>query len=333
VKSIGQARFWLAALLALLGRPPCLSAQGGAPASLPPKVALILTGRVNDPGYFNAGFQALLAVKSRFGAEISYQENLKAADAEQVLRVLGEEGYRYIIVMGGGNYDDQILSVAPDYPAMKFIIVSGAFTHLPNIVSIRTGNPGVPYLAGVLMASLSQTGKIGLIGGRAAPPAVADHLAVTAGAKSIRPSIRILDTYTEDYDDPALGKEAALAQIDQGVDLIFTNANTTSFGVFSAAHERHILVIGSATDQNAIFPDAVLSSAVYGTDSAVTGLIGLDLQGRGWENKIYTVDLAMVDLAPFHGLASRVPPAVVRRLADVRQALLDGRIIVPQPYK
>jgi basic membrane protein A len=297
------------------------------------KAALILTGRVTDPGYFNAGFQALLALHERFGAAITYQENLKTADAEQVLRVLGEEGTRYVIVMGGGNYDDQILNVRSDYPGMKFIVISGAFTKLPNIVSVRTGNPGVPYLAGVLMACLSKTGKIGLIGGRAVPPAIADHVAIIAGATSVRPDIAILDIYTETYDDPALGKEAALAQIDDGADLLFTNANATSFGVFQAAHERGVLAIGCATDQNAISPDTVLTSAVYGMDEAVVALVQLDLAGPGWENKIYTVDLGSVGLAPFHSLDRLVPPQVKRRLAQARLDLIEGHLKIPRTYQ
>jgi basic membrane protein A len=321
----------IALVLALVSPGP--SAGSGPPAPRAPlKIALIMTGRANEPGYFNAGFQALLAAKSRFGAEVSCQESLKAADAEQVLQALGEDGFRYVIVMGGGNYDDQIREVAADYPAMKFIVVSGSFTQLPNIVGVRTGNPAVPYLAGVLMASMSRTGRIGLIGGRASPPAIADHVAVIAGARSWRRDIVAEDMFTEAYDDPALGKEAALAQIDDGVDTIFTNANTTSLGVFQAAHERHILTIGSATDQNAVSPDTVLSSAVYGTDVAVTHMIDLDLNGPGWENRIYTVSLDAVGLAPFHSLDPRVPDLVRARLGEIRAQLILGRIPIPTTY-
>jgi basic membrane protein A and related proteins len=302
------------------------------PAKPPLKVALIMGGRANEPGYFNAGFQALLAARSRFGAEISCQESLKPADAEQVLQSLGEDGFHYVIVMGGGNYDDQIREVAADYPAMRFIIVSGSFTQVPNIAGVRTGNPGVAYLAGVLMASMTRTGRIGLIGGRASAPAMADHVAVIAGARSVRGGIAVEDVYTEAYDDPALGKEAALAQIDDGVDIIFTNANSTSLGVFQAAHERRVLAIGSATDQNPVSPDTVLSSAVYGTDVAVTHMIDMDLNGPGWENRIYTVGLEAVGLAPFHSLDPRVPPSVRARLDATRSQLIQGKISIPANY-
>ncbi len=312
--------------VAMFGAPSARAADG------PIKIALVLPARVNDPGYYNAGYQALLAAKETYGAEIAYQENLKAADAEQVLRVFADDGFNYVVVMGGGNYDDQIKNVAKDYPEMKFIIISGVFTQLPNIVSIRTSNPGVAYLAGIVMADLSRSGKLGLIGGRATPPSVADHVAIIAGARSVRPDVQILDVYTENFENPAIGKEAALAQIEQGVDMIYANANTTSFGVFQAAQERRILAVGAATDQNDIAPNTIVTSTVYGMDTALRHLIDLD-RGAGWEDKIYTLDMSMVNIAPFHALDAKVSPETKQKLEAARKGMLDGSITVPTKYE
>lgn len=244
------------------------------------KLALILPGRVNDPGYYNAGYQAFLAAKEKFNAEGAYQELLKTSDAEQVLRVFADDEFDYVVVMGGGTYDDQIRNVAEESPEMKFIIISGTFTALPNIVSIRTGNPGVNYLAGMLMAELTKTGKIGLVGGRATPPAIGDHVGIIAGARAAKPDIAILDVFTENNENPALGKEAALAQIEQGADVLFTNANTTGFGVFQAAQEKGLLAVGAATDQNEVAPKTIVTSAVYGMDRGLIHMMELD-QGPG----------------------------------------------------
>jgi basic membrane protein A len=235
--------------------------------------------------------------------------------------------------MGGGTYDDAILKVVRDYPKMKFLIVSGNMTKLPNIISIVTGNPGVAYMAGSLMAMVSKTGKIGLIGGRATPPAVKDHVAVIAGAKYVQPNIRIFDVYTETYTEPAVGKQAGIAQIDAGVDIIFTNANNTAFGVFEACKERGILAVGAATDQNEVAPNTILTSTVYGTDNGVLWLMDLDLQGKIEDNKVYTMSLDLVGLAPFHSLDGRVPQTVKNRIAAVRQQLLNGKLRVPESYQ
>lgn len=309
------------------------SAQAQSPKSSGPiKVALVLPGRINDPGYYNAGYQALLAVKKKFSAKIAYQENLQPADAEQVLRALAEDGFNYIVAMGGGNYDDAIRDVAHNYPKLRFIIVSGGFTSLPGIVSVKTSNQGVYYLTGILMARMSKTGTIGLIGGRATPPAIAGHVAIIAGARSVRPNIRILDTYTENYENPSIGKEAAIAQIEQGADILYTNADTTSLGVFQAARSNKVLAVGDGTDQNELAPNTILTSAVYGMDTAVTHLIELEQDGPGWENKIYTVDMSTLNIAPFHSLEKLVPADVKATLAKVHQELVDGKITVPTTY-
>lgn len=327
-------RMPIAALYALVAFAVAIvSAPFAEAADGPLKIALVLPARVNDPGYYNAGYQALLAAKETYGAEIAYQENLKAADAEQVLRVFADDGFNYVVVMGGGNYDDQIKNVAKDYPEMKFIIISGVFTQLPNIVSIRTSNPGVAYLAGIVMADLSKSGKIGLIGGRATPPSVADHVAIIAGARSVRPDIQVLDAFTESFENPAIGKEAALAQIEQGVDMIYANANTTSFGVFQAAQERGILAVGAATDQNDIAPNTIVTSTVYGMDTALRHLVDLDRGSAGWENKIYTLDMSMVNIAPFHALDAKVLPETKQKLEAARKGMLDGSITVPTKYE
>lgn len=298
----------------------------------PDKIALILTGRVNDPGYFNAGYLSLLAAGEHYGAETIYQENLQAVDAEQVLRTYGEEGVDYVIVMGGGNFDDQILNVVPDYPDMKFIIVSGRIAEPPQIASIFTGHPGVAYLGGVLMAEMSETNKIGLIGGRATPPAILDHVAIIAGAQSVNPDIEVFDVYTETYTEPAVGKEAAIAQIEQGVDIIFTNANNTSFGVFEAAEERGVLAVGAATDQNEVAPDTVLTSTAYGMDIGVLWVMEMGENGE-WGDETYTMDLSQVDLAPFHSLDGQVSQETKDLLAETKQQLIDGEITIPQTYE
>src|SRR5439155_18167100 len=51
------------------------------------------------------------------------------------------------------------------------------------------------------------------------------------------------------------GKEQALAQISQGVDVLLQNADAAGLGVFQAAREtRRALVFGSNSNQNALAP-------------------------------------------------------------------------------
>jgi basic membrane lipoprotein Med (substrate-binding protein (PBP1-ABC) superfamily) len=72
----------------------------------------------------------------------------------------------------------------------------------------------------------------------------------------------MLTSFTGSFEDVGAAKEASLAQISQGADLLFHNADAAGLGVFQAAHQRQIFAFGANRNQNDIIPDTVLASAV-----------------------------------------------------------------------
>ena len=63
------------------------------------------------------------------------------------------------------------------------------------------------YLAGVLAASLSESGVIGVVGGREdVPPVVKLVNGYEVGAKSINPDISVLKIYNESFTDAGQGR-------------------------------------------------------------------------------------------------------------------------------
>ena len=68
------------------------------------------------------------------------------------------------------------------------------------------------YLAGVLAASLSESGVIGVVGGREdVPPVVRFVNAYETGAESVNPDIRVLSVYNESFTAPDKGASDAAA--------------------------------------------------------------------------------------------------------------------------
>ncbi len=62
-------------------------------------------------------------------------------------------------------------------------------------------------MAGVLAASLSESGIIGVVGGREdVPPVVKLVNGYEAGAKSVNPDITVLKIYNESFDDTGQGR-------------------------------------------------------------------------------------------------------------------------------
>ena len=84
--------------------------------------------------------------------------------------ILCEQGVRSCVFGHGFEYQEAAKAVAPDFPDTVFITTSGN-TVLDNVASIvfelEEGNISA---RGLLLRTMSQTGKIGLIGGMNIPP-------------------------------------------------------------------------------------------------------------------------------------------------------------------
>ena len=225
------------------------------------KVALLTPGSVTDQSWNSGAYQGLMRIRDSLGAQVSHIETKTPAEFEDNFRQYGTQGYT--IVFGHGfEYQDAAKRVAPDFPKTIYVTTSGT-TEGPNLAGIAFGFSDASYLAGILAASVTKSHKLGVIGGQALPPVVESFRAFEAGARTVDPSISIVSSYIGNWDDVSAGKEAALAQLSRGVDVIFQNADAAGLGVFQAAREnKHAFVIGSNSNQNSVAPDVTLGSVV-----------------------------------------------------------------------
>src|SRR4029079_19374645 len=120
----------------------------------------------------------------------------------------------------------------------------------PNLAGMTFGFADASYLAGMLAASVTKSNKLGVIGGTELPPVVESFKAFEQGAHAVNPAIKVVTSYIGNWDDVGAGKEQALAQLSQGVDVIFQNADAAGLGVFQAAREKkNVFIIGSNSNQ------------------------------------------------------------------------------------
>ena len=225
------------------------------------KVALLTPGPVSDQSWNGGAYDGLLRIRDSLGAKISNIQTATPADFEENFRQYGAQGYQ--LVFGHGfEFQDAAKRVAPQFPHTIYITTSGT-TSGPNLAGMTFGFADASYLAGILAASMTKTDKLGALGGTALPPVVESFRAFEQGAKSIKPSIKVVTSYIGNWDDVSAGKEQALAQFAQGVDVIFQNADAAGLGVFQAARDRKgAWIIGSNSNQNGVAPDVTLGSVV-----------------------------------------------------------------------
>ena len=129
------------------------------------------------------------------------------------------------------------------------------------------------YLVGALAALTSKTGKIGFIGGMDIPLIRRFQMGYVAGARDINPKIDISSNYVgvtvDAWNNPAKGKELAMAQYGPAADVIFAAAGASGAGLFDAAEEKSQVVIGCDSNQNWVKPGLVLTSMLKRVDVAV----------------------------------------------------------------
>jgi basic membrane protein A len=112
-------------------------------------------------------------------------------------------------------------------------------------------------------------------------------------------------------------KEAALAQISQGADVLIHDADAAGLGVFQAASQAHIYAFGAIRNQNDIAPDVILASAVTLNAKAFLK-IAIEVKSHRFHPGMLEFGMAdgMVKVILNPKLESRIPPAILERVRN-----------------
>jgi basic membrane protein A len=213
--------------------------------------------------------------------------------------------------------------VALDYPEIAFVFGSGGGPAEPNFAVFDNWIHEPAYLCGMLAGGLTKTNIIGVVGGYPVPEVNRIVNAFKAGVKSVNPDALVKITFINSWFDPAAAKEAALAQVDAGADVLFAER----FGVIDAAAENNLFAFGNMSDQNSLAPTLVISSPVWNMNPTVEYVIN-QVNGGTFTSQDLK-DFSMVakggaSLAPFHGLESNIPAELLTQVLDKEKAIKDG---------
>jgi len=303
------------------------------------RIALVTDALFSDSGWGTAAFNAAKLLETNYGHEVAYAESIAIPDIEATLRQYSEEGYD-LIIAHGFQWGDPAVKVGEDYPNTKYVVFTGLVSS-DNVASIFPMQQEGTFLLGALAAMMTETGTIAYVGGDQYPNLINIFEGYKQGAKQINPEIKVIGTYLGEWDNPAKGKEAGLAQINAGADLLFHVADTSGHGVIQAAKEKGKFAFGAVLDQNILAPETVLTSFVLDIDKAFDQATQMVVEDR-FEGKIFKPGIevgkgapgdGIVFLAPFHDLEVEVPGDVKTRLEQLTQDVLDKKIVVPERFE
>ena len=176
--------------------------------------------------------------------------------------------------------------------------------------------------------------KVGFVGGMDVPLIHKFEAGYKAGVKRVCPDCVVVTQYAgvtpEAFRNPGKGKELALNQYQQGVNVIYHASGSTGLGVFEAARQRGRYAIGVDADQYAEAPGRVLTSMVKGIDVAVFDMIAR-VKAHTFKGGIYTFGLAQNGVGYVYDEHNRalIPDSVRTRLEQIKADIIAGKIKVP----
>ena len=306
-------------------------------------VGIVLdVGGLGDKSFNDGAYAGAVRAEKELGAHVRLIEPGEGTDREAGLRLLAAE--KMDIVIGVGFiFTDDITQLAKEYPNTNFADVDFSLSTdnagnpippPPNVAALKFKEEEGSFLVGALAALVGQSKKVGFVGGMDVPLIWKFEGGYKAGVKAVCPDCTVITQYAgvtpDAFRNPGKGKELALNQYQQGVNVIYHASGSTGLGVFEAARQTGKYAIGVDADQYAEAPGRILTSMVKGIDVAVFEMIKR-VREHTFKGGIYTFGLPENGVGYVYDEHNRalIPDSVRARVEQLKADIIAGKITVP----
>ena len=301
------------------------------------KVAVVLAGATGDRSFYdsaNEGLEALVDAGGVQGTLIECQNNASMFTTNLISAAEKND----VVVAVGWEFWDALAEYAPQLPDTKFIFVDNDLDGVgDNLLSITYAQNEGSFLVGYIAGKLTTTNVIGAVGGEDSETINDFIVGYEAGAKYANPDVQVQTRYAGTYEDPAKGKELALALYDADCDIVFQVASRTGEGVFEAAAERGLLAIGVDSDQKYINPDVIICSMVKEVGLSIEQTITALIKDGTWDGgQIWVADMSTGLIDVGYGddtMTQQVDADLKAEVEQIKADIIDGKIEVPTAFE
>jgi basic membrane protein A and related proteins len=306
-------------------------------------VGIVLdVGGLGDKSFNDGAYRGAQMAERQLGAKIRLIEPGEGSDREAGLRLLAAE-HMDLVIGVGFIFTDDVNQLAKEYPNINFAVVDYAVSTdkdgnplppPPNVAALKFKEEEGSFLVGALAALDGGSKKVGFVGGMDVPLIQKFEAGYKAGVKYVCPDCTVISQYAgvtpEAFRNPGKGKELALNQYQQGVNIIYHASGSTGLGVFEAARQTGKLAIGVDADQYSEAPGRVLTSMVKGIDVAVLDVIART-KNHTFKGGIFTYGLAQNGVGYVYDEHNRalIPDSIHTRLEQIKAEIIAGKIKVP----
>lgn len=252
-------------------------ASSASPAQKKLTLGYIYVGPKDDYGYNQAHFFGKEGLKAVSGITTVDQASVpETVEVQEVMRNMIEQNNATVLFPTSfGYFDPHILQLAGTYPAVQFFHCGGLYQegkHPKNVGSYFGYIDEAQYVAGIVAAYTSKSGKLGFVAAKPIPQVLRNLNSFTLGARSIKPTVTTQVVFTGDWSLPVKEAEATNSLVDQGIDVITCHVDSPKV-VIETAEKRGIYSSGYHANQSALAPKGYLTGAEWNWTTVYTELV------------------------------------------------------------
>ena len=214
-----------------------------------------------------------------------------------------------------------MLEVAKEFPKVKFEHCAGYKT-AENMATYFGRIEEARYLSGIIAGKATKSNKIGYVAAFPIPEVVRGINGFTLGLKSVNPKAEVRVVWTNTWYDPVKEREAAVALLDAGCDVIAQHQDTVE--PQKAAQERGKLSIGYDSDMGKFVGDSVLASPMWNWAVYYKDTIDKAMKGE-WKTHQYWEGLS-AGVVALSDMSAKVPEDTRKLVAEAQEKIASGKM-------
>ncbi len=228
------------------------------------KVAMVLPGLKTDEAFNQYTYEGMMRAAQEFGLETAYKEEVTQDQQLEVIRQFAQQGYD-IIIGQGGQFGEALQTVAKEYPNQNFIFSVATDTGgVANLTAATVSYAHAGYIAGVMACNATKSNKVAMITGEWYDPHKQFLANFEKGAQTCGKEVKANSVATGSWSDVNKAREAALALVADGNDVLVPLLDAAYVGVLTAAQDsKGVLVAGAVIDMSKVAPTVVVGSVTF----------------------------------------------------------------------
>jgi basic membrane protein A len=226
---------------------------------------------------------------------------------------------------------------------------AGSPIEVDNVKPVLFDTAQAAYLGGYLAAAASKSGVVGTFGGMPFPPVTVFMDGFVDGVEKYNEvhgaSVEVLGwdkseqdgLFVGNFDDQVAAKAVSQSLLDQGADVVMPVAGSLYLATVEAMRDRDLdgAIIGVNNDVYLSMPEDgeyYLTSILKNLTTAAREVTVATGNGE-FDNAPYvgTLENDGVGIAPLHGWESKIDPAVIEEVEQLKADIISGEIVVESP--